>query len=122
MENTVELSCHCGNIRLSAQGAPEFLVSCNCSLCRRYAALWGRYRADEVQVTGEDADTRRYRCGDEYLEFFACPRCHGVTHYRNTEKLDDAIISLNFRMAEPKSVDTIQVKRFDGADTWTFLD
>ena len=28
-------SCHCGEVRIEAPGAPERLGSCNCSICRK---------------------------------------------------------------------------------------
>jgi hypothetical protein len=33
-------SCHCGALSWSFDGMPESVTACNCTLCRRYGALW----------------------------------------------------------------------------------
>ena len=35
-----EGSCHCGAIRIAIDGDPLDAGECNCSICRRTAALW----------------------------------------------------------------------------------
>lgn len=36
----IEGSCHCGNVKFTVTERPKWLTSCNCSICRRHAALW----------------------------------------------------------------------------------
>jgi hypothetical protein len=31
-------------------------------------------------------------------------------------------MAVNMRMADPKDIEGVRIRRFDGADTWTFLD
>jgi hypothetical protein len=33
-------TCHCGSIRIYVRKISRTLTSCNCSICRRYGALW----------------------------------------------------------------------------------
>lgn len=40
-------SCHCGKVRIEIGTLPATVTDCNCSLCRRYGALWGYYRRDQ---------------------------------------------------------------------------
>jgi hypothetical protein len=40
----IESSCHCGVVKLEIQSAREEVNDCNCSICRRYGALWAYYR------------------------------------------------------------------------------
>ena len=35
---TFDLECHCGNLKLSANEAPDSMTSCNCSICNRLGA------------------------------------------------------------------------------------
>ena len=58
--------------------APEWVASCNCSICRRTGALVAYYRPDEVRVDGE---TATYLTGDRFIRFHFCPTCHCHTHW-----------------------------------------
>ena len=42
-------TCHCGAVRIRVRQAPRTVTSCNCSICRRYGALWAYYQASSVQ-------------------------------------------------------------------------
>ena len=42
--------CHCGSVRIHVRRAPRTVTSCNCSICRRYGALWAYYSASSVQI------------------------------------------------------------------------
>jgi hypothetical protein len=44
------ISCHCGAIGLEFARRPRKLTQCNCSICRRYGAIWAYYRRKSVQV------------------------------------------------------------------------
>jgi hypothetical protein len=47
-----EASYECAAIRLEIATPPETVGDCNCSICRRYGALWTYYPADKVHMTG----------------------------------------------------------------------
>ena len=36
----IEGSCHCGAVHWRFEGIPKSATTCNCSICRRYGALW----------------------------------------------------------------------------------
>ena len=75
---TASGSCHCGAVRIAVPGAPEWVASCNCSICRRTGALVAYYRPDEVRVEGE---TATYLTGDRFILFHHCPTCACHTHW-----------------------------------------
>ena len=118
----MNLSCHCGNVKITVNHAPETLLSCNCSICHRYGALWGYYTTEEVSITVESRPTGTYRWGDETTDFHHCPSCGCMTHYTCTEKIDDSRVAANFRLTGYKEIASIPIRRFDGADTWQFID
>ena len=33
-------ACHCEAVRFEIAEPPEWVLDCNCTLCRRYGALW----------------------------------------------------------------------------------
>ncbi len=118
----MHLSCHCGNIKLTVNQPPETLTSCNCSMCHRYGSLWGYYEPKDVTIETASAPTETYRWGDEDLDFHRCPTCGCIMFWRNTENYDEERVAANFRMADRKAIESIPVRKFDGADTWQFID
>ena len=90
-------------------------------MCYRYGALWGYYPPAEVKVEMEEHGVSTYSWGDEYLLFNSCDNCGCVTHYQTTAKAPKQKIGINFRMAPIKSISNIQVRDFDGADSWKYL-
>ena len=79
---TVSGSCHCGAVRIEVPGAPEWLGSCNCSICRRTGTLMAYYPDDgSVRVEGETAP---YIWGDRMIALHHCPTCACFTHWDST--------------------------------------
>ena len=75
-------SCHCGAVRIEVPGAPEWLGSCNCSICRRTGTLMAYYPDDgSVRVEGP---TEPYIWGDRMIALHHCPVCACITDWRST--------------------------------------
>lgn len=112
-------SCRCGAVRFEIT-RPGHVTSCNCSACRRYAALWAYAPPAVGRVIAAPGATRAYSYGDKTLAFHACATCGVTTHWAS---LSDDKIAVNMRLADdPGVLDTIRVRHFDGADSWEFLD
>lgn len=115
-------SCHCGAVEIEIYQLPARLVACNCSICRRYASLWGHLTQETAKVSYEPGAASFYKWGDGAIEFYHCNSCGCVTHYELIDKDSEARLSVNFQMFPQDLVDTLETKRFDGADSWKFLD
>ena len=113
-------SCHCGAVRFSFDDTPEWATSCNCSVCRRLGTLWIYSEATNITFEGAE-NTLAYAYGDKNLSFNSCKTCGCTTHWANL-KSPTGRMAVNLRMAEPSVVDTIPVRHFDGADTWSFVE
>ena len=75
-------SCHCGAVRLEVPHAPEWVASCNCSICRKLGSLVAYYPDDGgVRITGE---TVPYIWGDRMIALHHCPVCACFTDWRST--------------------------------------
>jgi hypothetical protein len=113
-------SCHCGAvaIEIDVESGPTELTSCNCSICRRLGGLWSYYTPAQVRVAGP---TVTYRWGDKTLNLHHCPTCGCTTHW---SPVDPALqrMGVNARLFDPAIVAAARIRRFDGADTWKFLD
>ncbi|ABC28182.1 uncharacterized conserved protein [Hahella chejuensis KCTC 2396] len=112
----MEITCHCGNVKLSMARPPAEVGKCNCSICRRYAALWGYYSPEEVEIGFEKEKSVFYIWGDRELEFHRCNLCGCVTHYVTTPKCPGEIVAINMNMAPLDVLATIPVREIHGAD------
>ncbi|WP_394204471.1 GFA family protein [Shewanella waksmanii] len=117
----MQLNCHCGNVRITLAHSPSSLTSCNCSICFRFAALWGYYAPADVTIAVANSVTA-YQWGDKCIDFFHCDICGCATHYLTTNKVADTKYGINFRMADAKECQAIPVRHFDGADSWQFIE
>ncbi len=108
----IEGSCHCGAVRFQTNCAPEVVADCNCTICRRYGALWAYYSPKEVQVTKDATDI--YMWGRRRLEFHRCKRCGCVTHWEAVDKTYNRM-GVNARLMTPEVLAHARVGHFDGA-------
>jgi hypothetical protein len=116
-------SCHCGAVRVEVDHRPATLTSCNCSVCRRYGALWGYYTSRAVRIGAAPDTLVAYAWGDRSLEFLHCRGCGCVVLWHSrSDRGDDTRIGLNARMLDPGEIAGLPVRHLDGADTWTYLD
>lgn len=114
-------SCHCGNLHWTFDGAPDSATACNCTVCRRYGALWiYDWEGERITTSGE---TSVYMRGEQEIEFHFCPRCGNLGWWRGHAPHPDGRtrIAVNVRLAEPGPVGRIPIRHFDGLDTWTDL-
>ena len=120
---TIKGSCHCGAVTFQYPGTPEKLTSCNCSLCRRTGGLWAYAPKNETALSAPENAVMKYVCGDKTLATVSCKTCGCTTHWEPLEdQKPDARMAVNMRMADQKDIEGVRVRRFDGAETWTFLD
>jgi hypothetical protein len=115
MYMSISAKCHCGQIEIIVRELPEYLGHCNCSICRRYEALWGYYPPDAVSINLNGSRTSSYIWGDREVEFHRCENCGCITHYSTTELCPEPIVAVNFRMVEPSLYKQVFIKEIDGA-------
>lgn len=108
-------SCHCGAVRWQfSNGIPESATACNCTLCRRYGALWAYdVEGEGINVSGP---TKVYLRGKNWIEFHFCAVCGCVTYWRAVQPGEDGRrrIAVNLRLTEPEAVARIPIHHFDG--------
>ena len=75
--------CHCGAAGWTLAGDPGPVTACNCTLCRRYGALWAYdYERERAAVHGNTKTFRRVGKADPALEIIFCPSCAGILAWR----------------------------------------
>jgi hypothetical protein len=115
-------TCHCGAVQLEVARAPRTLTSCNCSICRRYGALWAYYKANSVRVVCRPTALTKYSWGDKMLNFVRCRNCGCIMFHERRKKRPESTIGVNARNFEPAAIDGARVRTLDGASTWKYLD
>lgn len=111
-------SCECGAVRLTIAHVPTEVTDCNCTICRRYGALWTYCSPRDVTITGA---TDVYTRGEKSIQFHRCRTCGCVTHWAPVDKTLDRM-GINCRLMEPSVLSGLRVRKLDGFDTWRFLD
>lgn len=118
---TIHGACHCGALRWQCDGVPEDATICNCTVCRRYGALWAYdYDGERIRVSGPSTAYHRGRS----LGFHFCPTCGCVAYWRGND-LDAKgrrRIAINLRLADdPALVAAVPLDLFDGLHSFTDL-
>jgi hypothetical protein len=117
----IDGTCHCGKLRWWYDGVPESATACNCTICRRYGALWAYDFEGEgfIRVSGP---TRVYAPG-ALVGFHACPDCGCVAYWRSLQRNERGRwrLAVNLRLAEPDAVARIPIDHFDGLRTFEEL-
>jgi len=112
--------CHCGSVRIHVRRAPRTVTSCNCSICRRYGALWAYYSASSVQIEAPKGGLSSYSWRRKIRAYFRCNTCGCVTHYKYRKKWGSATVAVNATNFEPDVLQGVRVRKLDGASTWTW--
>ena len=113
--------CHCGALRWTFNGVPDSATACNCTICRRYGALWIYGWEDEtVTATGPSLVYSR----GALIGFHFCPTCGCLAYYRalHIDEQGRRRMAANLRMVEdPESVAGLPIRHFDGLDSFDDL-
>lgn len=118
----IEGSCHCGAVVFKIANPPKWLTDCNCTLCRRIGALWAHVDVNDVAIISDAEATTSYIQGDKMLATHTCNTCGCTTHWENLKPDGSSLMAVNFRMCSPVEVSRLPIRKFDGFDTWRFLD
>lgn len=108
-------TCHCEAVKIEVLESPESLTQCNCSICRRYGALWAYYTVASATVVYQSTAVSTYRWNDKVIDFIFCNTCGCLTHYEAINKIGEYRIAVNARMMAPAEIEGIEIRAFDGA-------
>jgi hypothetical protein len=96
---------------------PEYLNSCNCTLCTKLGSLTGYFHPDEVTVTGE---TRQFVRSDieACLAVPFCPTCGASTGWISLTPFERR--GVNMRLFDPSELVGVPVRFPEGRDDERF--
>ena len=107
--------CPCGGVTVTVPHPPEYLNSCNCTLCFRLGGLWGYYDPANVTVEGE---TRAFQRSDieVWLDTNFCPTCSAVVSWTAVRDIGPPKMGVNMRLFDPEDLLGIPVHFTNGRD------
>ena len=118
----LDLSCLCGQIRISLQKRPDFINECNCTLCSKTGARWAYFHPSEVSVEGHIAGYRRGDKEEPNAQVQFCPTCGSTTHFVLTEiavsKFGNSLMGVNMWLANAADLSGIELRYPDG-QSWS---
>jgi hypothetical protein len=98
--DTREATCHCGQLRLEAEGDPFVVSICHCLACqRRTGSAFGMqagFNAGQVKVVGRFSDFSRISDEEDRKEhvFHFCPDCGSQVFYTEPTEPDLIVVSV----------------------------
>ena len=120
----IRAACHCGAVRFEIAEPPEWVLDCNCTLCRKYGGLWTYFRGPDGQAklltTPEPGTTDTYSWIDRELAFHRCKVCGCVTHVEAVAADPPFIFAVNARTMAGLDPAKVRVRRVDNSHSGFF--
>ena len=108
-------SCHCGKVAYTVdEDAPTEAMACNCSICRRRAALHHFTTPDKFTLETSRDDLVTYRWNKDAIAFHFCKDC-GCAPFAEGQGPNGPMVEINLRCAEDVDLDALKINPFDGA-------
>ena len=124
----VRAACHCTAVRFEIAEHPSWVLDCNCTICRRYGALWTYFRGpDQAKLLTKPAPdaTEAYLWAARSIGFHRCKTCGCVTHLQAADAAMPVIFGLNARLIptlDPTQVRVVQIDNSHSGFFWTKSD
>ena len=120
----IRAACHCEAVRFEIAEPPEWVLDCNCTLCRRYGALWTYFREpggqERLLLKPAPGTTDAYRWLEGDLAFCSCKVCGCVTHIEADKADPPFIFAVNARMMAGLDPAKVRVRRIDNSHSGFF--
>jgi hypothetical protein len=114
----LNLSCHCGQIRVETTKQPDYIHECNCTLCSKVGARWGYFHPSEVSVEGTAEGYCREDKDDPAALLQFCAKCGSTTHFVLTasavSRFGNSLMGVNMRLADESELAGIELRYPDG--------
>ena len=108
-------ACHCGAVRVTIPRKPRAVTDCNCSICRRYGALWAYYKLPTVSVEAKRGATESYSWGRKKLKFMRCKKCGCVVVWQPIKPTAKSWMGVNYRNFALDLLNAVRIRKLDGA-------
>jgi hypothetical protein len=114
----LNLTCHCGQVRIEILKRPDYINECNCSLCAKSGVQWSYFNPSEVRVEGVTSGYCREDKPDPGAEMHFCAKCGATTHFTLTAstiaKFGNTLMGVNMRLADDPDLAGLELRYPDG--------
>jgi hypothetical protein len=107
-------SCHCGRVTFALDAKLDYVMACNCSLCRRVGALWHGASDASFRITSGEDELLLYQFNTKTAKHYSCKHCS--VHPFSRPRLDPTRWAVNVRCIDGVDAGALPVKQFDGAN------
>lgn len=108
-------SCHCGRIAFDVEGDIGEVYDCNCSMCRRRGGLLWFVPRTALTLNTPAADVATYTFNKHRLRHHFCTHCGIAPYSEGTGPDGIAMAAVNVRCLPEVGLDSVTVKKIDGA-------
>jgi hypothetical protein len=108
-------TCHCGRVSFELLAKLDYVVDCNCSVCRRMGALWHGASEQQLRILTGEEDLTLYQFNTMTAKHYFCRHC-GI-HPFIRPRLDPDKWAVNVRCIDAVNASTLRVVPFDG-ENW----
>ena len=112
MSQTYLGSCHCRRITFEVKANIDYVVDCNCSICRRRGALWHGAKESDLRILTGEADLALYQFGTKTAKHYFCKHC-GI-HPFVRPRLDPTRWAFNVLCIDGVDAKSLPQRHFDG--------
>jgi hypothetical protein len=117
----LDLSCHCGAVRVRTAKRPDYVNDCNCTLCSKSGARWAYFHPGEVTVDGATSGYVRRDKAEAGAEVHFCRVCGSTTHFVLTPEAvarhGNVMMGVNTRLADDAELAGVE-SRFPDGRAW----
>lgn len=117
---TVRGACHCTAVRFEVAELPDWALDCNCTLCRRYGAIWAYPPPGSVRFVQGAGATDTYAWLERALAFHRCKECGCVTHIEARDAVPPRVYAVNARLIPSLDPAGIRLLQCDNGHTGFF--
>jgi hypothetical protein len=107
-------SCHCGRVSFELEARLDYVMECNCSLCRRIGALWHGASESSLRITSGENELVLYQFNTKTAKHYSCKHC-GI-HPFSRPRLDPTRWAVNVRCVDGVDLAALPLKHFDGTN------
>ena len=110
----MKLKCHCGSIQaeITLVGSLEKILKCNCSICRRKAAVMSMVENKDFKITKGKDNLTLYQFHSKVAKHFFCSICGIYTHHNPRSNP----LMTGFNVGCIDEIDTFQLKEIQVID------
>jgi hypothetical protein len=107
-------SCHCGNIKIEAEGELTRAVQCNCSICSKKGYLLWFVPRDKMRLVTPDATLATYTFRTHRIQHHFCPTCGCAPFGEGTGPAGENMAAINVRCLDDVDISAVTIAPFDG--------